>query len=267
MNRISVYIIAFNEQAKIADAINSVLWADEIVVADSASTDDTARIAAALGARVVQIPFHGFGDLRNRAIAACSHEWIFSLDCDERATPQVRDEVLSIVADPNALDVYRVPRRNWFMGRWIKHSGWYPNYRQPQLFRRGALVYRQDQVHEGYELRTDKPLGTLDNPIWQMPFADLDEVIRKFNRYSTLSVARIGGAPSSLWRALAHAGWAFFKHYVLKLGVLDGAAGFIIAFSYFEQTFYRYAKHRWAGLDLQPPAVTPIRRERPAHDQ
>ena len=97
MQQISAYILAFNEAEKIADAVSSVLWADEIVVADSGSTDRTAEIAQSLGARVVQIPFHGFGDLRNRAIAHCRHEWIFSLDSDERCTPEVRDEILALL--------------------------------------------------------------------------------------------------------------------------------------------------------------------------
>ena len=98
MQKISVYIIAYNEAAKIADTINSVLWADEIVLADSASTDGTDRIAAEMGARIVQIPFEGFGHLRNRAIAACTHEWILSIDTDEQCTPEVRDEILSLLA-------------------------------------------------------------------------------------------------------------------------------------------------------------------------
>jgi glycosyltransferase involved in cell wall biosynthesis len=119
MSRISVYIIAYNESEKIGPAINSVLWADEIVVADSYSKDDTAAIAAEMGARVVQIEFRGFGDLRNRAMDACAHPWIFSLDADERCTPEAQDEILNTIADPGAADAYYIPRRNFFMGRWI----------------------------------------------------------------------------------------------------------------------------------------------------
>jgi len=141
MSRITVYIIAYNEAEKIQAAVHSVLWADEIIVVDSHSTDDTVQIAEALGARVVQVEFKGFGDLRNQAIAACSHEWIFSLDSDERCTPEVRDEILEIVQAEKNVDAYYVPRRNFFMGQWIKHSGFYPDYRQPQLFRKGALVF------------------------------------------------------------------------------------------------------------------------------
>ncbi|MEP7056493.1 MAG: glycosyltransferase family 2 protein [Caldimonas sp.] len=261
--RVSVYIIAFNEAEKIRDAIASVLWADEIVVADSHSTDATQQIAESLGARVVQIPFHGFGDLRNRAIEACCGDWIFSLDSDERCTPDVRDEILAIVAKPaapDALDVYRVPRRNWFMGRWIRYSGWYPNFRQPQLFRRGAMAYTFEPVHEGYRLLTDRPVGVLTHAIWQFPFADLGEVVQKLNRYSTLGAAKVGAGRASMGRALASGSWAFVKHLVFKRGVLDGWAGFVIAFAYFEQTFYRYAKRYEQDAAWALPAQAPIRR-------
>ena len=198
MQTISAYILAYNEAEKIADAVASVLWADEIVVADSGSTDRTAEIAQGLGARVVQIPFHGFGDLRNRAIAECRHDWIFSLDSDERCTPEVRDEILSILAAGPRHDAYLVPRRNYMMGRWIKGSGWYPNFRQPQLFRKGAMRYAADPVHEGYELLTERPLGRLQSAIWQFPFRNLEEVIGKMNRYSSLGVSKLAGKRVSM---------------------------------------------------------------------
>lgn len=240
--RVSVYVIAYNEAEKIADALASVQWADEIVLADSHSTDGTAEVAKALGARVVQIDFQGFGALRNRAIEACTGDWIFSLDADERCTPEVRDEVLALVASPVAVDVYQVPRRNYFMGRWIRHSGWYPNYRQPQLFRRGSMRYTMEPVHEGYELLTDRPLGQLVHAIWQFPFRNLDEVVRKLNRYSTLGAEKVRPGKASMGRALRSAVWAFVKHLLFKRGLLDGWAGFVIAFAYAEQSFYRYAK-------------------------
>ena len=150
MKKVSVYIIAFNEIDKVAATIASAHWADEIVLVDSWSTDGTPELATSLGAKVVQVDFKGFGDLRNQAIAACSHEWILSLDADERCTEEVAMEVRRLMNDPNSADVFRVPRRNFFMGHWIKHSGWYPNYRQPQLFRRGCMSYDQKAVHEGF---------------------------------------------------------------------------------------------------------------------
>jgi glycosyltransferase involved in cell wall biosynthesis len=115
MQKISAYILTYNEAEKIEAAVSSVLWADEVVVVDSFSTDRTTEIATALGARVVQVPFNGFGDLRNRAIEACKYDWILSLDADERCTENVRDEILKLLAAGPALDVYRVPRRSLSM--------------------------------------------------------------------------------------------------------------------------------------------------------
>ena len=164
--KISVYIIAYNEAEKIRDCINSVLWADEIIVADSHSTDGTTEIAIELGARVIHIPFKGYGDLRNQATSNCAGDWIFSLDSDERCTEEVRDEIIALI-DNAPLDIYQIPRKNFFMGKWIKHSGWYPNFRQPQLFRNGKMSYTMESVHEGYISHSDKEIGVIKNMIWQ----------------------------------------------------------------------------------------------------
>lgn len=253
MPKITAYIIAYNEAAKIEAAVSSVLWADEVLVADSSSTDNTVALAEALGARVVQVPFHGFGDLRNRTIEHCSHEWIFSLDSDERCTSAARDEILATISGEPAHDAYLVPRRSYMMGRWITGSGWYPNYRQPQLFRKGAMRYKPDPVHEGYELLTDKPLGKLKNEIHQFPFRNLDEIIRKMNRYSSLGAEKLTRKRVTMWSAFGHGLWAFIKHYIFKAGFKDGWAGFVIAFGNFEGTFYRYAKRYEEVQGWQPP--------------
>jgi glycosyltransferase involved in cell wall biosynthesis len=253
MPQISAYILAYNEAAKIEAAIATVLWADEVVVVDSNSTDGTVALAEGMGARVVQVPFAGFGALRNSAIEACRHDWIFSLDSDERCTAEVRDEILALLARGPAHDAYLVPRRSYMMGRWIKGSGWYPNFRQPQLFRRGAMRYKPDPVHEGYELLTARPLGRLDNAIHQFPFRNLEEVIRKMNRYSSLGVPKLAHKRISMWSALGHGAWSFLKHYVVKRGFRDGWAGFMIAFGNFEGTFYRYAKRYEEAQGWKPP--------------
>lgn len=252
MSKISVYVIAFNEAEKLAATLASVQWADEIVLVDSHSTDGTADIAAQFGAKVIQVDFKGFGDLRNQGVAACSHEWIFSLDADERCTPEAQAEILAIVRGAHSTattagsdsepDCYWVPRRNFFMGRWIHHSGWYPNYRQPQLFRKGCMGYDLKAVHENYILSSSKPIGFLKNAIWQFPFKNFSEVLHKANRYSTLGAERLAGKRVSMGSALVHACWAFVKHYVFKRGFLDGWPGFVIALGNFEGTFYRYAK-------------------------
>jgi len=253
MDKISAYILTYNEAEKIEAAVSSVLWADEVLVADSFSVDRTAALATSLGARVVEIPFNGFGELRNRAIDACKYDWIFSLDADERCTAEVRDEIMALMAGEPAHDVYFVPRRSYMMGRWIKGSGWYPNFRQPQLFRKGAMRYTLEPVHEGYENLSGKSTGTLQNAIWQFPFRNLEEVIKKMNRYSSLGVPKLKHKRVSMASALGHGVWSFLKHYIFKFGFIDGWAGFVIAFGNFEGTFYRYAKRYEETQHWQPP--------------
>jgi hypothetical protein len=146
------------------------------------------------------------------------------------------------------------------MGRWIKGSGWYPNFRQPQLFRKSAMRYDTDPVHEGYLLLTDRPLGQLKNAIWQFPFRNLAEVIHKMNRYSSLGAQKLEGKRVSMGSALGHGIWAFIKHYVFKQGFRDGWAGFVIALGNFEGTFYRYAKRYEETQAWSPPPSEPLRR-------
>jgi glycosyltransferase involved in cell wall biosynthesis len=260
--RLSVYLIAYNEADKIGAALRSVAWADEIVVADSNSIDATAEIARRYTERVIQVPFEGFGKLRNDVLDQLTGDWVFSLDADERCTEAAAAEIRRTIADPEAADAYLVPRRNWFFGRWIRHSGWYPDYRQPQLFRRGALRYTTDAVHETYVL--EGRLGKLQEPIAQVPFRDLAQVLHKMQRYSTLGVERLEQRRRrpSMAGALAHGLAAFARHYVLRAGVLDGWAGFLIALSNFEGTFYRYAKHyeRKAAAGAEPPLPPSLKR-------
>lgn len=241
MNRVSAYILTFNEAERIADAIKSVAWADEVLIVDSNSTDETVKIAESLGARVLQVKFEGFGSLRNSAIQACSHSWIFSLDADEFCTPAVSKEARQHVCELKHRAFF-VPRRNYFLGSEIKHSGWFPNYRQPQLFHREAMRYEISPVHEGFELSKGETFGHFKNAIWQLPFKDMSASIAKMNRYSSLGATKRRQAKSSYGKAFRHAIWAFIRHYIFKRGVLDEWAGFIIAFSYFEVTFYRYVK-------------------------
>lgn len=242
MPKVTVYVLTFNEEDKIEAALSSVTWADEILVADSFSTDRTVEIARRYTDRIIQLPFEGFGKLRNDAVAQARHEWIFSLDADERCTPEARDEILRTVADPDAADAYYIPRRNLFLGQWIRHSGWYPDYRQPQLYRKGAVRYEEEPVHESF-IVTGRT-GYLRNAIWQVPYSDLSQLIAKMNRYSTLGARKLAekGAAPGMGAALAHAVAAFLKPYVFKRGFLDGWPGFVLALSNFEATFYKYAK-------------------------
>lgn len=260
-HKISAYILTYNEAEKIAAAVSSALWADEVVVIDSFSTDRTVEIATSLGARVVQMPFNGFGDLRNRAVEACKYDWIFSLDSDERCTEAVRDEILALLAGSPPHNVYRVPRKSYMMGRWIRGSGWYPNFRQPQLFRKDSMRYTLEPVHEGYEILDGKPPGTLTNEIWQFPFRNLEEVIKKMNRYSSLGAPKLAGKRVTMASAFGHGLWAFLKHYIFKLGFIDGWAGFVIALGNFEGTFYRYAKRYEEMHDWKAPGSERLERK------
>jgi glycosyltransferase involved in cell wall biosynthesis len=262
MPKISTSIIALNQADKIADAISTVLWTDEIVLADSSSTDATVTIAEGLGARVVQVPFTTFSELRNRAADACSGEWILSLDTDERCTPEVRDEILALLESRPDCDAYYIPRRNYFMGRWIKGSGWYPNYRQPQLYRKGSMRYTKI-IHEEVEMVHNGKIGYLKSAMWQFPFKDFEEVLHKANRYSTVGARMLEDKQVSMWTALSHGIWAFLRHYIFKAGFRDGWAGFVIAFGNLEGTFYRYAKRYEKTQPWESPPAPTIRRRAP----
>jgi glycosyltransferase involved in cell wall biosynthesis len=248
---VSVFILSKNEELKIGPALESVSWASEIVVIDSFSTDKTLEIAASHGAKVVQVAFSKFGELREAGIANTTQPWIFSLDSDERCTPGARDEILRIVSDPGSADAYMVPRQNYLLGRAIRHGGWYPDYRQPQLFRRGMMRYvAEDDVHEGWE--ATGRLGHMAQPIVQIPYRTLSEALAKLNRYTSLGVGRQerSGASSGYAKAFFRALWAFLKAYVLQLGFLDGGPGLVIAILRFENSFYKHAKlveHRLPG--------------------
>ena len=240
---VSVFILSRNEELKIGPALESVSWAAEIVLIDSSSTDRTLEIASGRGARVVQVECKRFGELRQAGIEHTTQPCIFSLDSDERCTPEARDEILRIVADPASADAYLVPRRNILLGRTIRHGGWFPDYRQPQLFRRGRMTYTaSDEVHEGWVL--DGRLGTMRSAIIQIPYATLSEAISKMDRYTSLGVAKQErqGVSAGFGKAYFRASWAFFKAYVLQLGFLDGGPGLVIAVLRFENSFYKHAK-------------------------
>ena len=242
--KLSAYLLAYNEEAKIADTIKSIIWADEIIVIDSFSTDKTVEISEQLGAKVVQVKFEGFGKLRMVGIENTSHDWIFSIDSDERCTPEAKEEILSTIKNENSKDIYFIPRRNIFMGKKIRFCGWYPNYRQPQLFQRGKMTYEsKDLVHEDY--RVEGETGHLEKSIIQIPFLTISEILQKMDRYSELGADKIldkkKECPSSL-NIICRSLWTFVRIYILRLGILDGWAGFIIAFCNMEGTFYRYTK-------------------------
>jgi glycosyltransferase involved in cell wall biosynthesis len=241
--KISAVIIGYNDEPNIRACLESVRWADEIIFADSFSTDATAKIAAEFTDKVVQIKFEAFGKLRNQAVAHATNDWIFSLDTDERATPEIRDEIRALLARGADAPAYFVPRKNFFLGRWIKHCGWYPDYRQPQLFDRRKMRYRDnDLVHESFN--ADGTPGYLKEHVIQIPFRDIKQFLAKMDRYSDLMAKRIieKGRRFHAHQLLTHPLFTFVKMYFLRLGFLDGLQGFILSGLYAYYTFIKYVR-------------------------
>lgn len=242
MSKLSVYVIAYNDEPNIRACLRSVSWADELIVVDSHSSDATEKISLEFTDKVYQHEFKGFGQLRNEAVAHTSYDWVFSLDTDERATPELRDEIRRLLEDGPEADAYFVPRRNYFLGRWIHHCGWYPDYRQPQLFRKGRMRYRNDLVHEGFEV--DGRLGYLKEHVLQYPFRDLNHFLMKQDRYSSLMARRMTqeGRRFRVHQLLTHPHFTFIKMYLVRGGFLEGAPGLILSSLYAYYTFIKYAK-------------------------
>ena len=176
--RISAIIITHNEEANIEECLTSVAWADEIVVVDAMSTDRTFEIASGFTDRVLCEPWEGYATARRHAIAAAESEWILSIDADERVTPELRAEIEACLTAPES-DGYMIPRKAFFLGRWIKHCGWYPGY-VIRLFRKDRARVTEKLVHEG--IRVDGKVGTLENHILHYTYRTVEAYFDRFNR-------------------------------------------------------------------------------------
>lgn len=250
-SNLSVIIIAKNEAHSIVDCLRSVAWADEIIVVDSASTDDTVNICQLHGAKVtVTDNWPGFGQQKNRALALATQPWVLSLDADERVTPELQAEIMQAIAN-NANASYRMPRSSSYCGQFIKHSGWSPDY-ITRLFKCGYGKFSDDLVHE--RLLTDHATLTLKSPLLHISYINLDEVLDKVNRYSSAGADMLHtrGKSASLGKAVAHGVWAFVRTYLIRLGFLDGKMGFVLAVSNAETTYYRYLKLAFLRQNNKP---------------
>ena len=241
--RLSVIIITKDEALNIRDCLESVRWADEIVVLDSGSSDDTLAICREFPVQIHQSgDWPGFGPQKNRVLALASGDWVLSLDADERISPELRREIAAAIA--TTADVHEMPRRSWYCGRPMRHSGWWPDY-VPRLFRRGSARFSDDAVHE--RLCFEGKAGRLREPIEHLSFRTLDQVLDKMNRYSSAGARTMQhrGKRGSLGAAVGHGLWAFVRTYILRRGFLDGREGFILAVSNAEGTYYRYLKRMY----------------------
>ena len=239
--RITAYTLTYNEAAQIRAVLEGLKWADEIIVVDSFSTDGTVEIAREYGAKIISEKFCGFGKLRNFALDAARNDWIFSLDADERCTPELVEEIRREVNAPR-FDAYHVPRKSHFLGRWMQHSGWYPDYRQPQLFNRIRFRYKEDLVHETYTL--NGRLGYLHEHVLQYPWATIEVATAKLQRYSTLMARRYADMHkrATLGKLIGSPVAMFVKIFFVQQGFRDGRHGLVLALLYAYYTFLKYAK-------------------------
>jgi glycosyltransferase involved in cell wall biosynthesis len=240
MATLSVIVITHNEATNIAACLESVSWADEIAIVDSGSSDETVAICRRYTSKVEVTDWPGFGPQKNRALALATSDWVLSLDADERVSPELASEIRQALAQPQA-DAYELPRLSSYLGREMRHGGWWPDH-VTRLFRRGRASFSDAAVHES--LQVEGRIGRLQQPLIHHPFRSLDQVIRKMDTYSTASAATMAarGRNAGLGSAILHGLFAFLRTYLLRAGFLDGRLGFVLAISNAEGAYYKYLK-------------------------
>lgn len=243
MPKLTVTVITRNEAANIEAALASVAWADEIVVVDAESTDNTAALARPHATRVEVRPWPGYSAQKNYAASLAAHEWILSLDADERVTPALAAEIQSLLRGEPGHRGYRVPRISCYLGRWIRGTDWYPDY-QLRLYDRRAGEWNGRRVHESVALKGEP--GRLANDLQHFPYRDISHHLATIDRYTTLAAEQMqaeGRIPSIAGVAL-HPPFAFLRNYVLRGGFRSGSAGFVVSVLNSYYVFLKLAKAR-----------------------
>jgi len=243
---LSVIVITKNEARNIEDCLKSVAFADEWVVLDGGSSDNTCEIAQAFGARVVRSEnWPGFGKQKNRVLAEARGDWVLSIDADERVSAELAASIGSAVqnapAGASAVAAYELSRLSRFCGQWMLHGNWYPDH-VLRLFRRESARFSDDLVHE--RLLPQGEVGRLNGHLLHETMPNLDDALGKMNRYTTgraIDLVR-RGKRGGLASAVSHAMWTFVRGYIFRRGFLDGHLGFVLAWYNAESTYYRYLK-------------------------
>lgn len=242
MPSISAIIITKNESANLEDCLSSLTGlADEIIVVDSGSNDNTVEIAKKFNAIVsVTTDWPGFGPQKNRALDLASKEWIFSIDADERVTPELISEIKEALKAPSAT-CYYFPRLSYYCGEFLKHGGWYPDFVY-RLFKKGSARFSDDLVHERLIFSGTPKL--LKNHLIHYSYLRFEQVIAKINAYSSAGAKQgfEAGKKSSILSAVLHGFWTFFRTYIIRRGFLDGKYGLAMAISAGHTTYYKYLK-------------------------
>lgn len=239
--KLTVTVITRNESAHIAEALRSVAWADEIVVVDSGSTDDTVAIARTLATRVDVRDWPGYSAQKDYAATLASHDWILSIDADERVTPELGAEIRALLAREPAARGYRIPRVTWHLGRWIRSTDWYPDY-QLRLYDRRAGRWNGRLVHESIDLQGQP--GVLRHELQHYAYRDLSHHLATIDRYTTLAAEQwlAEGRRTNALEAAIHPPLAFLRNYVLRRGVADGAPGLLVSALNSYYVFLKLAK-------------------------
>lgn len=241
MTRLSVAVITWNEEERLRACLESVAWADEIVVVDAESTDKTVALAREFTDRIWVRPWPGFAVQKNFALDQATGEWILSLDADERVTPELRAEIQRVLAADGPADGYALPRKNLFWGAWVRHGGLYPDW-QLRLFRRGRGRFVERAVHESIQVRGR--VTRLAQPLLHESYRSLEEFIHRSNRYSTLAAEQwlASGRRVGSLDLIARPFGRFASMYLLRGGFLDGWRGLLLAILYAHYVFLRTAK-------------------------
>ena len=237
---LSAIVITRDEAGNIGDCLESLAFCDERIVVDCGSSDDTVTIARVNGATVVHHDWEGFGAQKNYALFLASGEWVLSIDADERVTPELAAAIKHAIEEGRA-DGYEFPRRSSFCGRPLRYSGWHPDY-VLRLFRRGKARFTDVIVHE--RVVCEGPVARLSEPLIHHPVLKLEDAISRIDRYSTASAQALvaSGRRVSFITGIGHGIGSFLRAYVLRLGFLDGAEGFLLAVANAEGSYYRYMK-------------------------
>lgn len=241
MNKISVCIICKNEESKIAQCLDSIKWADEIVIVDSGSTDKTIEIARKYTDKVfINEDWQGFGIQRQRAEQFATYDWVFAIDCDEFVPEELQKEIISLISKATINQVYYLNRLTHFCGQYILHSGWYPD-KIARIYNKKEYQYNNKLVHESVKCNDCERID-LDNNLIHFQYDDISQYINKRNRYAQISADEklAAGKKYGLNKAVFSAFIAFIRHYFLKKGFMDGRLGFVIAVIQMQYTFNKY---------------------------
>jgi hypothetical protein len=238
---LSVIIITKNEAHSIGDCLQSVAWADEIIVVDSGSTDETVNISKKHGAKVLRNDWAGFGKQKNYALSQATGTWVLSIDADERVSHSLKDAINHAINHPENHIAWEMPRLSSLCGRYIQHCGWWPD-RVTRLFKNGHAKFSDDIVHE--KLIVNGPVGVLKTHLIHESIESLDELLSKMNEYTSAGALMLHkqNKSTSLTKAIFKGIWAFFRCYILRAGFLDGREGFILSISMAESSYYRQLK-------------------------